>query len=71
MNARQTTFNILREYEKGYRFTGYGLMLEVKKRTGELHYPATCLRYMRIFRQETGRRIVNVDKAKSVYQMVD
>ena len=69
MNARQTTFDILREYEKGYRFTGYGLAQEVKRRTGETHYVASMLRYMRIFRQETGRRIVNVDKARSIYEI--
>ena len=69
MNARQTTFDILREYEKGYRFTGYSLAREVRRKTDEIHYPATMLRYMRIFRQETGRRIVNVNKAKSVYEI--
>ena len=69
MNAKQATFDILRSYSTGDKFTGYGLAQEVKWRTGEQHYPATMLRYMRIFRQETGRRIVNIDKAKSVYEI--
>jgi len=58
-------------YKKGDIFTGHGLMRKVYIRTGKYLYPATALRYLRIYRKESGRRIVNIDKAKSVYQMVD
>ena len=71
MTARQTTFNILKLYKKGDTFTGHVLRQRVMHRTKKMLYPATVLRYMRIYRQESGRRIVNIDKAKSVYQMVD
>ena len=71
MTARQTTFKILKGYKKGETFTGYDLRNTVRYHTGKMLYPATALRYLRIYRKESGRRIVNIDKAKSVYQMVD
>ena len=71
MTARQTTFNILKAYKKGDTFTGYELQGRVMARTWNIIYVGTVLRYLRIYRKETGRRIVNIDKAKSIYQMVD
>ena len=71
MTARQTTFNILKLYKKGDTFTGYELRERVSLISRKMLYPATALRYLRIYRKESGRRIVNIDKAKSVYQMVD
>jgi len=71
MTARQTTFNILRAINKGKCFTGYELRNQVRYETGKMLYPATALRYLRIYREESGRRIVNIDKAKSVYRVVD
>ena len=70
MTARQTTFNILKAYKKGDTFTGYELRTKVYDRTRQILYPATVLRYLRIYREESGRRIVNIDKAKSVYQVL-
>ncbi len=71
MTARQTTFNILSMYKKGDTFTGWELRKRIYVRSLHVVYPATALRYLRIYRKESGRRIVNIDKAKSVYQMVD
>ncbi len=71
MTARQTTFNILSMYKKGDTFTGYDLSNIVFLKTWKMLYPATALRYLRIYREESGRRIVNIDKAKSVYRVDD
>jgi len=46
------------------------LMLRVEMLTGEKHFPDTCLRYVRTYRQRTGRIIKNIDKKKSVYEVV-
>lgn len=69
MTAKQATFNILDRAESGETFTGYELMQAVKKAIGKTLYPATALRYLREYR-ETGRQIVNVDKAKSIYKVL-
>ena len=71
MTARQATFNILSMYKKGDTFTGWELRNYVLNETGRrLIYIATVLRYMRIYRRESGRKIVNVDKMKSVYEVL-
>jgi hypothetical protein len=69
MIAKECTFQILDEFPDGRRFKGHVLMDEVLKRTGELHYPDTLLRYMRIYRRFSGRNVVNVNKAKSIYEV--
>jgi hypothetical protein len=69
MTAKECTFQILDEFPDGRRFKGHVLMDEVLKRTGELHYPDTILRYARIYRRIRGRNIVNVDKAHSIYEV--
>lgn len=68
-SAKRATFNILNEYETGQIFSGHSLMMEVKRRTGETHYPATMLRYLREYRASQGRIITNVSKKKSLYRM--
>lgn len=69
MTARQTTFNILDGYKKGDKFTGVELRNRVFNRTGKILFYATALRYLRIYREASGRRIVNVDKMKSIYEI--
>jgi hypothetical protein len=66
--AKQCTFDILDGFPAGYRFHGADLMKEVLRRTGEMHYPDTLLRYAREYRVKR-RDIRNVDKAKSIYEM--
>ncbi|GHV89877.1 hypothetical protein AGMMS50268_03800 [Spirochaetia bacterium] len=68
-SARAATFKILDEYPDGYRFKGIALMQGVELRTGKIHYPDTMLRYMRDYRATTGRNIVNVDRARSIYEI--
>ena len=69
MTAKQITFQILDELMPGTRFKGSYLMQMVEHETGEIHYPDTMLRYMREYRRTHGRAIVNVDKAKSIYEV--
>ena len=68
--AKRVTFLLLQKMNKGARFSGNDLMQKVKTITGEMHYHDTILRYMREFRETTGRDIVNVDKRKSIYEMM-
>jgi hypothetical protein len=70
MTAKECTYQVLDEMPPGARFKGHVLMEEVKARTGELHYPDTLLRYMRMYRRER-RQVVNVDKAGSIYEVRD
>jgi len=70
MTAKEITFAILNKLKKGTQFTGYQLMKWVRERGGGLHYPDTILRYMREYRQATGRRVLNVDKPKSLYEVI-
>ncbi len=69
-SSKQTTFDILDGYKPGYRFKGIDLMFQVQFETGKIHYPDSMLRYMREYRQRTGRKIENVNKAKSIYEVV-
>jgi len=69
MNAKKTTFKILDSKQPGDRFSGYSLMMDVKHQTGEIHYPSSMLRYLREYRQTTGREIKNVNKRKSIYEV--
>ena len=69
MTAKQVTFRILDGLIPGTRFKGSYLMQMVESMTGELHYPDTMLRYMREYRHTRGKSIVNVDKAKSIYEV--
>lgn len=67
MTAKEITFQLLNDCRPGATFTGYGLMSEVNRMCGENHYPDTYLRYMREYREKTGRQIKNIDKRKSLY----
>jgi hypothetical protein len=51
---------ILDEMEDGREFKGIYLSDELLKRTGRLHYPDSMLRYMRFYRRERGRQIINI-----------
>lgn len=70
-SAKQITFELLDRCQPGQRFSGYGLRAEVNRRTGQHHYPDTMLRYMREWRKTTGREIRNIDRAKSIYEVIE
>ena len=72
MNAKKATFEILDHYalEPRRRFSGYGITRQVMEYTGDIHYPATILRYMREWRRDPANKPVkNVDKKKSLYEV--
>ena len=69
MSAKAITFELLDRQEPGSKFKGHELELAVRMKTGQIHYPATMLRYMREYRKKTGRAIQCIDKAKSLYRM--
>ncbi len=76
VNAKQVTFHQLDTMLDGYGFTGHELKILAETsvpynedHNGQ-HYPATYLRYMREYRKKTGRRIVCVNKAKSLYKIL-
>ncbi len=69
MSNRQATFQILSEYEIGDKFTGFILKMLVKNKTGKELYPATALRYLRIWRV-SHKKIVCINKSESLYQVV-
>jgi len=71
MTARQITFDLLSNTRPGDIFTGHELRNAVFSLTGKFLYYATVLRYMRIYRRESGRKIVNIDKMKSVYEVIN
>ena len=68
-NARQAVFNILEEMKPGQKFSGTGLKAQVYIKTGSFHYEDTCLRYMRLYRLQPGKLIVNINKKKSIYEV--
>lgn len=68
-NIKKCTFDILDSYPSGTKFRGIELMREVKRRIGVTCYPETPLRHMREYRKTRGREIVNVNKARSVYEV--
>lgn len=71
MDARKATYEVLDTFKKGEEFTGYSLAAKVQLKTGEIHYPATCLRYIRSYREIHGkRRIVNIHRHKSLYRVL-
>ena len=69
MNAKEWTFQYLDSLEIGGRFTGYALMQMCSAAIDVLHYPATYLRYVREYRDHTGRDIVCISKPKSLYEV--
>jgi len=70
ISARQATFDFLTECEPGQRLTGFGLMFVVTSRTGHTHFPATMLRYLREYRESSGRQIECIDNQKSIYEVI-
>jgi hypothetical protein len=69
LTAKAVVYRLLDEMPVGYRFKGSYLMERVELITGKLHYPDTLLRMMRKYRRVRGRTILNVDKAKSIYEV--
>jgi hypothetical protein len=68
--AKQVIFDFLDGLKIGARFRGFDLHFRVIEELNEVHYIDTYLRYMREYRQRTGRIIANVDKAKSIYEVI-
>jgi hypothetical protein len=68
--AKQVIFDFLDDLSPGQRFNGYDLFRRVKNQIDEIHYIDTYLRYLREYRKRTGRIIRNVDKAKSIYEVI-
>lgn len=69
MNAKQETFKYLDTLKNGIEIAGIVLASRLNIRTQGYHYPDTFLRYMREYRQKTGRRIVCINKRKSLYKI--
>ena len=68
MNAKETAFKILDGMDEGLTFTGGSLEYHIQSITGKYLYPATALRYMRLWRREH-RKVVCINKARSLYQI--
>ncbi|GAG18742.1 unnamed protein product [marine sediment metagenome] len=70
MTAKQATFEFLDRIGSGSIITGNGLREQVQLVTGEYHFAATTLRYMREWRRATGRKVVCTNSLKSMYRVV-
>ncbi len=70
MTAKEMIFEYLDNSNPGTRFTGYDLVRRGMHCLDEMHYPDTYLRYIREYRQKTGREIVNINKKKSIYEVI-
>ncbi len=68
--AKAETFKILDQIKPGAKISARNLTLIVNARIGESHFPDTYLRYLRAYRAATGKKIVNIDKKKSTYQLI-
>lgn len=68
MSNRSATFAILDKMKPGQQFSGISLQLSVSRKSGRKPYYATCLRYVRIWRN-THLQIVCINKAKSLYEV--
>ncbi len=71
MNAKAETRKILDRMKLGTRFSGIDLMLRVREKTGETHYPSTMLRYLREYRKTSKYEFMNVNKRKSIYEVIE
>jgi hypothetical protein len=69
-NAKAALFELLDEFEDGREFPGILLQREILERTGMLHYPDTYLRYLRMYRKERGRLVLNINRAQSIYKVI-
>ena len=70
MTAKQETFKRLDAMPDGAEIKGVVLAARMNTKVGGYHYPDTYLRYMREYRQTTGRQIVCVNKRKSLYNIL-
>jgi hypothetical protein len=70
MSNRKATFQILSEYNTGDQFSGYTLKMLVKAKTGKELFPATALRYLRIWRMNN-KKIVCINKSRSLYRIIE
>lgn len=70
ITAKQVIFDFLDSLPVGAKFRGYDLHFRVMGVLNEIHYIDTYLRYLREYRQTTGRIIRNIDKAKSIYEVI-
>jgi hypothetical protein len=69
-NAKAALFELLDEFPAGREFPGILLQQEILERTGMMHYPDTYLRYLRMYRKERGRSVVNINRARSIYKVI-
>jgi hypothetical protein len=70
MNAKQTTFVTMASLPTGQQFDTVHMTLYLNEISKSNHFPDTYLRYMREYRQETGRQIVCINKRKSLYKIL-
>lgn len=70
MNAKQATFEALDKMPDDFEFYGIVLVADLNSITDGYHYPDTYLRYLREYRQKTGRQIVCVSRKKSIYKIL-
>ncbi len=68
LSNKAATFKILDKMKPGDQFSGKSLKLSVSRKSGKDPYPATCLRYARIWRN-THLSIICISKAKSIYEV--
>lgn len=70
-SAYKVTCAILDGLPAGSIFTGIDLQRAVHAETGAYHFPATMLRYLRMYRQENHREILCIKRSKSKYMIMD
>jgi hypothetical protein len=70
MNAKQATFETLDKMHDDFEFYGIMLAADLNTTLKSYHYPDTYLRYMREYRQKTGRQIVCISREKSLYKIL-
>ena len=69
MNAKQATLDFLNTLPDGAEFSGAQLAVRMNLQFDGYHFPGTYLRYMREYREKTGRKIVCINKRKSLYKI--
>ena len=70
LNAREETFKALNRLKEGARFTSDVFAERMNTRLGKKHHVDTYLRYLRAYRTITGRKVINIDKPKSLYEVM-
>lgn len=70
MTAKDAVYKILASLQSGDEISGSFLKARVYNMTGKQLYPATALRHLRSYRNETGVQVVNVNKKRSIYRVV-